>query len=344
MKAWVLYGAGDLRLEDRAVPKPGAGEALVRVKAAGVCGSDIPRVFETGARAGSLIPGHEFSGVVEEAPGELSAWAGKRVSAFPLIPCMRCDSCLRGLYETCSSYGYIGSRRDGAFAEYVVVPAWNLVELPEGMTFAAAAMLEPAAVALHATRRLDLAEAKSVAVFGAGPVGLLIALWARLRGAERVFVVGTKPAQGNMAGKLGFSDFCDANAEDAIDLISKLTDDAGADACVDAAGTVRSVSDCIRAARAGGQIVLVGNPRADMRLEKDVYWRILRKQLKIFGSWNAGFRSEEASDWTETPAAAQSGALPLEALITHRFALADLARAMDMMRLRQTYFCKVIIE
>jgi L-iditol 2-dehydrogenase len=343
MKAWVLHGINDLRFEDRPLPKPGRDEVLLEVKAAGVCGSDLPRIFETGAHTMPVVLGHEFSGVVAEAGDGCSDWIGKRVGVFPLIPCMRCDSCVRGRYETCSNYDYIGSRRDGAFAEYVAVPAWNLVKLPVELSFEAAAMLEPAAVALHALRQFDWDETESLAIFGAGPVGLLAAGWARNRGAKRVFLVGTKPAQAETAAALGFSDFCNVRERDAAAWIREHTGGAGADACVDASGDAGAVTDCIRAARAGGHIVLIGNPRADMRIAKDDYQMILRKQLWISGSWNSRFNHEKENDWTETIAAVRRGDIRPEAPVTHRFALVDLARAADMMRTRRTYFCKVII-
>ncbi|MDR2355655.1 MAG: galactitol-1-phosphate 5-dehydrogenase [Clostridiales Family XIII bacterium] len=343
MKAWVLHGANDLRLEQRPLPALADAEALVRVKAAGVCGSDIPRIFETGAHTLPVVPGHEFAGVVADAGRACSDRIGKRVGVFPLIPCMRCDSCARGRYETCSTYDYIGSRRDGAFAEYVAVPAWNLIELPDTMPFDAAALLEPAAVALHALRAAGAENAESVAIFGAGPVGLFAAGWARISGAKKVFLVGTRAEQAEKARLLGFSDFLDINERDAAERIRALTGGAGADLCADAAGDPRAVSDCIRAARPGGLVVLIGNPRADMRIGKDTYQKILRKQLRVCGSWNSRFNREAENDWTETLAAFDGGALRPETLISHRFPLADLARAAERMRARKEYFCKVLI-
>jgi L-iditol 2-dehydrogenase len=290
-----------------------------------------------------VVLGHEFSGVAAAAGGGCSGWIGKRVGVFPLIPCMCCDSCARGRYETCSSYDYIGSRRDGAFAKYVSVPARNLVRLPDELSFEAAAMLEPAAVALHAIRQFDRDETESAAIFGTGPVGLLAAAWARSRGAKRVFLVGTNRAQAETAAALGFSDFCNVQERDAAAWIDELTGGAGADACADASGDVKALTDCIRAARAGGRVVLIGNPRADMRIAKDVYHKILRKQLKISGSWNSRFNREAENDWTETVTAVRRGDIRPEALITHRFALADLSRAAEMMRTQREYFCKVMI-
>ncbi len=162
MRAWVLHGIGDLRFETVEKPALKPGEVLVQVKAAGICGSDIPRIYQNGAHVHPLIPGHEFSGVVAEVganvkdfkPGDKivtltavdtcevaevgagvdTAWLGQRVGVFPLIPCMACAPCQKEHYEMCRQYRYIGSRQDGAFAEYVAVPVWNLLRLPESVS------------------------------------------------------------------------------------------------------------------------------------------------------------------------------------------------------------------
>ena len=157
MKAYVLEGINQLKYKEIKMPELHEGEVLVEVKAAGICGSDIPRIFETGTYHFPTIPGHEFSGqVVSAYDGEQNPWIGKRVGIFPLIPCMECFTCKKVEYEMCRNYNYLGSRCDGGFAEYVAVPEWNLIELPDKVSYEEAAMLEPAAVALHAVRRLDL--------------------------------------------------------------------------------------------------------------------------------------------------------------------------------------------
>ena len=130
MKAWVLHGVNDLRLETVPIPLPEEQEVLVEVKATGICGSDIPRIYHTGAHIHPLIPGHEFSGeVVEVGKGTDRKWIGQRVGIFPLIPCGECGLCRKKQYEMCRNYSYLGSRRNGGFAEYAAVPAWNLVLL-----------------------------------------------------------------------------------------------------------------------------------------------------------------------------------------------------------------------
>ena len=174
MKAYVLHGIGDLRYEDWPKPELRPGWALVKVLAAGICSSDIPRIFTKGTYHFPTIPGHEFCGRVEAVhDGGDSGWVGKRVGVFPLIPCRKCPSCQQGQYETCGHYDYLGSRRDGGFAEYAAVPVWNLIELPDTVSDIQGALLEPAAVALHAVKRAEIAAGDSVCVVGTGAIGLL---------------------------------------------------------------------------------------------------------------------------------------------------------------------------
>ncbi len=128
MNAWVLHDINDFRLEAVEEPIPGKDEVLVEVKAAGICGSDIPRVYQNGTYSFPLIPGHEFSGVVAKTGRNVDdGWIGRRVGIFPLIPCMDCIPCRKKQYEMCRHYSYLGSRTNGGFAEYAAVPAANLI-------------------------------------------------------------------------------------------------------------------------------------------------------------------------------------------------------------------------
>jgi L-iditol 2-dehydrogenase len=330
MKAWILHGAGDLRLTDVPAPSVANGEVLVRVKAAGVCASDIPRIFdEAGAYGYPLIPGHEFAGVVAEGFGD---WLGKRVAAFPLIPCGHCRFCEAGEYEICENYNYIGSRRDGAFAEYVAVPAWNLAELPEGMSFETAALTEPAAVALHAARRAK--GAASAAVFGAGIIGILTAKWLKAFGVRDIFIVGTREEQRPPFGV--FLNIRKTSAEAVSERIRAATG-GGADVCFEAAGA--AFESCVNAARAGGAIVGVGNPKGDVTLPKSVYGALLRKQLTVTGSWNARY----PDDWRESIAALDSGLIDIGDLRLLRFGFDELLAAADVMRSKTLVYSKLII-
>ena len=153
-KAWVLRKIGEIRPEDVEIPQPASGEVRIRVAYAGICGSDIPRIYQTGAHRMPLIPGHEFSGLVDEVGAGVQAEiVGRRVACFPKIACGKCEHCRTGRPEYCQSYDYVGSRRDGAFAEYVTMPAANLMCLPDSVSLEEAAMLEPFAVAANAVRK-----------------------------------------------------------------------------------------------------------------------------------------------------------------------------------------------
>ncbi|MCS7309300.1 MAG: galactitol-1-phosphate 5-dehydrogenase, partial [Armatimonadetes bacterium] len=262
MKALVLHAVGDLRYEEVPLPEPGTGEVLVRVAYCGVCGSDIPRIFSKGTYRYPLIPGHEFAGVVERCGEGVSAFApGDRVTVFPLLWCGRCAACERGKYVQCEQYDYLGSRRDGAFAEYVVAPARNLLRVPEGVSLQEAAMTEPASVALHALRRAGgCAPGESVAVFGAGPIGLMVALWARLMGALLVILFDISSEKLALARELGFEQTYHPGHDSPEQVVARLTGGQGAHLCIEAAGVPPTLLQACVCARRGGRVVILGNP------------------------------------------------------------------------------------
>lgn len=330
MKAYVLHGVGDLRYEDVPVPVPGPGWALVRVLAAGICSSDIPRIFYKGTYHFPTIPGHEFCGVVERVHDpEDESWVGKRVGVYPLIPCKKCDSCLRKEYETCADYDYIGSRRDGAFGEYAAVPVWNLIELPHEVSDLAGAMLEPASVALHAVRKLGDLSGRSVCVVGTGPIGLMAGQWAMALGAAEVAVKGRGEGKRAFVQRAGLGYMAESKGE--------------FDCVIEAVGSPKAVAESISLARPGGRLVLMGNPAGEISLAQDVYWRILRRQLVLCGTWNSSFK-REGSDWAGSVRAAAEGALRPESLCTHVLDFTELRRGLDIMRDKREPYGKIIMR
>lgn len=345
MKAHVLEGINKLEYKDIPTPSIQNGEVLVRVRAAGICGSDIPRIFQTGTYHFPTIPGHEFAGEVVEATdkdGEL--WKGKRVGVFPLIPCKKCPNCLKKKYEMCSNYNYLGSRCDGGFAEYVAVPTWNLIELPDQVSFEEAALFEPASVALHAVRQLDLTGVKSVAILGLGTIGILIAEWLHILGVNQVIATGHHEEHGELMKKVASNDYIyiDANNTKVDEEILRITE-AGVDAVFDCVGSSDSLADAISCVAASGQIIEVGNPKADVSLEKNTYWKILRKQLIVKGTWNSSFTHDGEDDWNWVKNHCQSKALNLKDLITHSFPFEQLEDGLEVMRNREVYNNKVMI-
>ena len=345
MKANVLHGVGDLRYEDIPVPDLKSGEVLLKVRACGICGSDIPRIFVNGTYRFPTVPGHEFSGeIVDAFDAENKSLIGKRAAVFPLIPCMECESCRRGVYETCRRYNYLGSRCDGAFAEYVAVPAWNVAPIPDNVSFEQAAMCEPVSVALHALRRSNVSIGDVVAVFGPGTIGTLIAIWARACGASKVLLVGNSTSNFDAPRSVGFDLLCNSDEKDPIEWIIEQTNGNGADIAVEAVGFAGTFGSCLLAARTGGTVVAVGNPHGDYLLPRDTYWQILRKQLTVHGTWNSGFDRSDKNDWLSAIAAMSAGQIHPEKLITHRFGLSETYKGLNIMRTASEPCCKVMIS
>ena len=336
MHAAVLHAPGDLRCESAPVPSIGAGEVLIKVAACGICASDVPRVQTVGAHKMPIIPGHEFAGEIVQKAGDAEGPAiGESVTVFPLIPCRRCPYCEAGAYEVCDSYDYLGSRSDGAYAEFVKAPAWNAIPVPEGVPLEHAALTEPAAVALHAVRRFDVAGGDIVVVLGAGPIGVLAAQWARAFGAGRVLLVDIVPEKLDMAAELGFDSCINAQECDPVAAVIDATEGIGADLVIEAVGVPQTVAQSLRMARKLGRVVLMGNPSADVALPQKVAHDILRKQLTIKGTWNSTYAPAPPSDWHDALAAMRDGTIRIGPLITHRFPLSRVHEAFAMLAARE---------
>lgn len=345
MKAWILHGVDDIRLEDVSKPVPAADEVLVQVKAAGICGSDIPRIYQTGAHTHPLIPGHEFSGaVVETGTYVKDEWTGKRVGVFPLIPCRECMPCQNRQYEMCRNYSYLGSRRDGAFAEYVCVPVDNLIELPPEVTYEEAAMLEPMAVAVHAMRHILPVAEQTVAVCGLGTIGLLLVMFLREMGVKNILVIGNKEFQKNQVRKLGIpkENYCDSKTAAVPEWLMAQTEGAGVDVFFECVGKNETVLQAVDTTAPAGKICLVGNPYSDMQLEKSVYWKILRNQLTIVGTWNSSFTRDAKDDWRYVLDKLERRRISPSELITHRFSLEELETGFHIMRDKTEDYVKVM--
>ncbi|MDE5934011.1 MAG: galactitol-1-phosphate 5-dehydrogenase [Lachnospiraceae bacterium] len=364
MKAWVLHGIDDLRFENVETPKPAEGEVLVEVKAAGICGSDIPRIYKTGTYSFPQIPGHEFSGVVmETGSGVDSGWQGKRVGIFPLIPCKKCVPCQKKQYEMCRHYSYLGSRRDGGFAEYVTVPADNLIELPDSISFEAAAMLEPMAVAAHAMRSIAPTTEDTVVICGLGTIGLLLLMmlqdavkagesFAVREGSRKnggpgkssVLVIGNKEFQRKTVIGMGLSEdcYCDSRKEDVGQWLMERTDGIGADVFFECVGRNETVLQAIDYTAPAGRVMLMGNPYADMKLEKAVYWKILRNQLTVKGTWNSSFTHEAEDDWHYVLDRLSQQKIAPAKLISHRFPVAELEKGLHIMRDKTEDYVKIM--
>ncbi len=343
MRALVLHAVGDLRCEE--VPRPvlQPGQALVRVLAAGVCGSDLPRVYHHGTYRFPLIPGHEFSGVIEEVAGPGPRQPGEHVAVIPLIPCGRCLYCQVGAYAQCTSYDYLGSRSDGGFAEFVAVPQRCLLPLPAGVDPLLAALTEPAAVALHALRQGDPQPGDSVAILGAGPIGMILAQWARLLGAGRVFLTDVDPQKLAVAERLGLGQTINARAGDAVAEIRAAAGGVGPDLVVEAAGAPATYEQSLRLVRSLGRVVWMGNPAGDVTLPLATVSQLLRKQITLRGTWNSVFADLPVNEWRVVLDMLAAGRLDLAPLVSHRVRLEEGVAALEMMRDGREFYSRVVI-
>jgi L-iditol 2-dehydrogenase len=342
MKALLLERDKELAWRDVPDPVgPGPEWALVKVAFSGICNSDIQRGFGGGAYHYPLIMGHEFSGTVLEAPAGSGYLPGDPVTAFPLIPCRTCKACRAGEHARCSSYDYLGSRRDGAFAECVWVPVGNLFRVPAEVELLPAALTEPCAVARHAASKADLAPGATVAVFGGGPIGNMAGQWLRLAGAARVIVVDIDDRKLGLARSMGFEPL-DARAGDPVEALRERTGGAGVDAALEAVGLPLTFRQVLAAVRHGGQAVLMGNIRGSLSLEEREVSSLLRREVTIRGTWNSRVAPEGANDWTESLARMGRG-IDVAALVSH---VAPLAEGPDLFRRivgGGEYFAKVVL-
>lgn len=347
MHALVLHAVGDARYEEVPRNEPGQGEVRVRIGFCGVCNSDMARFFGKGPYAFPLVCGHEFGGVIDRIGEGVAGFSvGDRVAVFPLLWCGRCGACERRQYAQCLDYDYLGSRRDGAFADYVIAPARNLLRVADSVSLEEAAMIEPAAVALHALRRAgNCSVGENVAIFGAGPIGLMAAQWARVMGASKVIVIDMVPEKLELARRLGFQHVVDLREADPVEAVEHLTGGLGAEITVEAAGVPQAMLQALRSVRHGGRVVMLGNPTADVTLPATLISQLMRREVQIFGTWNSEYSSlSEEDDWHRSLAAMADGVIDVKPLVTHRVPLSDAWSALQMMRDRSAFYCKVLIH
>jgi len=341
MKALVL--AKDKLVEYRDVPdpvRPGPAWALIRVAFTGICNSDLHRGFEGAAYHYPLIMGHEFSGFVEEPAEGGRHTRGARVIVFPLIPCRRCIPCQTGDYAQCLDYDYLGSRRDGAFAERVWVPDANLMPIPEEVSMQDASLTEPCAVALHGVNKLTVRPGDSGVVFGGGPIGNMAAQWMRLRGCEQVFVVDIDERKLAIASDMGLTPV-DARGGDPVARIKEMTGGAGADRVVEAIGLPLTFLQAVQCAARFGEVVFLGNIRGSFSIGENDFSSILRRELTIKGTWNSRVVPEGRNDWT-TVLSHLGKRIEVARLVSHTPRLSEGADIFRRVLGRSEFFNKVV--
>jgi L-iditol 2-dehydrogenase len=330
-----IHGPGDLRLHDEPMAAPRPGEALVRVTAVGVCGSDV-HWWQEGRIGGDrietpLILGHECAGVIESGPRR-----GERVAIDPAIPCGRCECCEEGNPNLCSALRFAGhAPQDGALRRFIAWPETSLIPLPDALSETEGAMLEPLGVALYAVDLGQVGPGMSVGVFGCGPIGLSVIQIARAAGATRIVATELPglPHRLEAARASGATAF-ETNAGREVEEVLRATGGRGVDVAFEAAGDPEAVEAAVAAVKPGGRAILIGIPTEDRLAftastarRKDLLVRVVHRMKHTY---------------PRAIRLVESGRVDVRSLVTHHFPLAEVEQAFSVARKREGI--KVVVD
>ncbi len=322
MLAARFYGvgeAGPLKLEQIERPVAGPGEVVVKVRACGLCGSDLHMIFENTAKSAYLpiTPGHEPAGDVAEIGSGVSGWKiGDRVAVVPGTWCGACFACMEGQAELCENGATFGIQAEGALAEFIKVPAQNLVKIPTGLPYTQAAIVTDAvATPFHAiTGTGKLRAGETIALFGAGGLGMQAIQIARMEGAGRIIVVDLRADALERARQFGADDVVNAAETNPVEAIRQMTGGRGVDMAVELVGYARTMEQAMRCLRPGGRAVIVGVGMEKASLPPQVLF--VTKAYQVLGSY--GFSRNDVKKLLDLVA---NGRLDLAPSITHTFPL-----------------------
>ena len=325
-------------LEDISIPQPGHNDVLIKVRRTAICGTDI-HIYNWDEWASKTIPvplavGHEFSGEVVECGSEVRGFeVGDRVSAEGHITCGVCRNCRAGRRHLCMNTVGVGVNRQGAFADYIAVPAFNVFKLPAAISDDMASILDPLGNAAHTALSFDLV-GEDVLITGAGPIGIMAAAIARFAGARHVVITDVNDYRLGLAAKMGASMALNVTRDSLDDAMKELGMEEGFDVGLEMSGNPSAFRDMLRTMHHGGRIALLGIPPTDTSIDWN---QIIFKGLIIKGVYGR----EMFETWYKMSSMLQSG-LNIGPVITHHFPLNDYQEAFELMASGQTG--KVILE
>jgi 2-desacetyl-2-hydroxyethyl bacteriochlorophyllide A dehydrogenase len=321
MKAATITQPNQTSVISAPEPTVGTDDVLIKVRAAGICGTDIHILKGEYEARYPLIPGHEFSGEVAAVGANVTRFtAGDRVTADPNVPCNRCYFCQRNEPNQCRNLGAIGVTRDGAFAEYVVAPEGNVFPIGD-IPHDAAALIEPLACVVWGLKQVEIQPGDSVVIIGAGPMGCLLLQAVKRAGAARIVVVDRGEWRLRLAGELGATETILANG--AHDRKLMALEPFGYDVVVDATGAPSVIQGMFAYAKPRAKLWVFGVAPTGAKIEIIPY-DVFRKDLKIIGSFAVNRTFPQAI------ALIEQGAVQVMPLISHRLPLDEFARGLEM--------------
>jgi len=334
MKAVVIEQPNRISLQEVETPFPEPGFVRIKVKAAAICATDLEVLDGNIPAKYPLTPGHEWSGIVDAVGSEEDAhWLGKRVIGSSDVVCLKCEACRSGNWRYCSDFEEIGFKRNGAYAEYALMPAYGLHELPENVSFAQGALCEPLGVALGTLEKAGAKFGDTCLIMGAGSIGLCMLAAAKAMGLKDIVVVATSEKRLKIAEQMGAALTIASKEKDVLETMQRFRPN-GSDIVIDATGIEVCIQQCLKLAKKGGTVALAGYGRGkDMRIRID---DIHINNLRVVGAGNNWNQHKKAVTMMA------DGSVNLERFVTKKLRLEDYQLGLDLARSRPEGFVKAV--
>jgi 2-desacetyl-2-hydroxyethyl bacteriochlorophyllide A dehydrogenase len=334
----MVTAPGKVEFQTRTLPDLGAREVLIQVKAAAICGSDL-HIFK-GLHPSATLPvsiGHEASGQIIAVGEEVQKHKiGDRVTIEPVIACGKCDFCVRGEYHLCVSVSFQYRKGQGAFATYFIGSEERVFKLPDHLSYEEGALVEPLAVALHAVKKSDIRLGQTCAVFGAGAIGLLVAMLARRTTGNDVFVAEINSFRLQRALEFGATEVINSLESNPVEKILDKTRQMGVDRSFEAVGLEATLIQSLKALKKGGTATLLGIfEKNDAVLPVNLF---VQREINLAGSQGYCW------DFQDSLTLLENGIIDLKKLITHRVNLAELQQGFETLMNPRNNAIKVVIN
>ena len=337
MKVIEVKEPGKIELVEKEIPTPKKGEALLKIKYCGICGSDVATYTGNQPFASyPRIPGHEFSAeIVEIEENDLGLEKGMIVTANPYFNCGSCYSCERGKVNCCESNETMGVQRDGSFAEYITMPIERIYK-GNGLEAKQLVLIEPFSISYHAINRGDVQKGDKVLVFGAGAIGIFAMVSAKLRGAE-VYIADVFEERLEKAKEMGADGTINVSKDNLEKRVKEITNSNGMDVCIEAAGLPQTFLNCIDSVAFAGKIILIGNGKGETTFNHSI---LLKKELDIYGSRNSLKDFEPLIDLVSN----EKVGTDIENIVTNVFTIDEATEAFEILTNNAASQLKVLIK
>ena len=343
MKALTFYDIRDLRYEEVENPKiEDDNDVIVKVKAVGICGSDISRYKKLGPHKKRNVWGHEFSGeVIEIGKNVKNIKIGDKIAGNPTLVCGKCDYCNGGQPSKCENLSVVGAIVPGAFAEYIKIPFINAVKMPPNMSFEEGALTEPSATVLHGLYHTNIQMGYEVAIMGCGNIGLLSILWSKLFGAKKIYAIDIDNEKLEKAKELGADILINSKEKNPYDTIKEYSN--GVDLVIESAGNPITAEQVLGLAKKGGEVVYLGIPYGDVNVSRFYFEKILRSELTVKGSWNCVSAPFPGKEWINAVDFIGQKKIDVSKIITHKIKLSDGPKIFEEIIENPNKFGKVLL-